>query len=255
MNDRKFLGLLNLYLDGEIDHEAAAALEREILSNPRRREVYGDYCRIHRATKLVYERFRTAATEQGAAGLHALRQNVFSADGLAEADDDPEAASRGPIRIAAYWLGGVAAACAAAYAVFLYAPRSMSPSSEDALAAVSPASSPGRPAAEANLGDVTPIAAPFATEFRLDPFVTQRPFERRSPFSFSTTLISDRLIGFEPAPITTFHLRDQIDRTQMSLHGLSLRPFRGESTNPRVFRHTTDGEPVNFEPVGFQIQR
>ena len=64
MNQRKFLHLLNLYIDGEIPSAMAAELEKEIIANPKRRAIYDDYCRIHRATKLVYDRFREAAATQ-----------------------------------------------------------------------------------------------------------------------------------------------------------------------------------------------
>src|SRR5690606_4552219 len=64
MKEKKFLELLNLYLDGAIDPAGAAELEQEITSNPARRRVYNDYCRIHRATRLVYEHFRAAGAAQ-----------------------------------------------------------------------------------------------------------------------------------------------------------------------------------------------
>jgi len=253
MNDRKFLGLLNLYLDGEIDSNSAAGLEREILSDPRRQEVYAEYCRIHRATKLVYERFRTAATEQDAAGMHAMRQNVFSADGLAEADATDT--GRGPVHTAAYWLGGVAAACAAAYAVFLLAPQAPTPKGEAPLAAIAPSTQQGLSASAVPAATETPLVAPFAPEFRLDPFLANRPFEHRSPFSFSSEPARGGFVGFEPAPIKTFYLGSQIGGAQTSFHGMALIPTDADSADSRIFRHTSDGEPVQFEPVGFQIQR
>lgn len=63
MKDTRFTELVNLYIDRQISPDEAVELELEIQSNPRRRQVYLQYCRMHRATKLVYESFR-AQTEQ-----------------------------------------------------------------------------------------------------------------------------------------------------------------------------------------------
>lgn len=63
MKDTRFIELVNLYIDRQISPDEAAELELEIQSNARRREVYHDYCRMHRATKLVYESFRAQAGE------------------------------------------------------------------------------------------------------------------------------------------------------------------------------------------------
>jgi hypothetical protein len=66
MKDTRFIELVNLYVDRQISPDEQAELELEIQSNPRRRQVYLQYCRMHRATKLVYESFRVNA-EDGAA--------------------------------------------------------------------------------------------------------------------------------------------------------------------------------------------
>ncbi|TVR50887.1 MAG: hypothetical protein EA425_08715 [Puniceicoccaceae bacterium] len=62
MTRSRFIELLNLYLDGELTAEEAASLEEVITSHPEYRRIYTDYCRIHRATVLNYERFRNAVT-------------------------------------------------------------------------------------------------------------------------------------------------------------------------------------------------
>lgn len=66
MKDARFTELVNLYVDRQISPDEAAELEAELQSNPRRRQVYQQYCRMHRATKLVYESFRAHA-DQGTA--------------------------------------------------------------------------------------------------------------------------------------------------------------------------------------------
>ena len=61
MNRRKFIELLNLYIDGEIKPEDVRRLEEKISRNREARRVYDQYCRLHRGTRLVYERFRMQA--------------------------------------------------------------------------------------------------------------------------------------------------------------------------------------------------
>jgi hypothetical protein len=53
MNDKKFMELLNLYLDREIDPEDALKLEAEVASNRARRKVYDQYCRMQKACSLL----------------------------------------------------------------------------------------------------------------------------------------------------------------------------------------------------------
>jgi len=59
MKDSRFIELINLYIDRQISSDETAELEAEIQANPRRRQVYRQYCQMHHATKLVYESFGT----------------------------------------------------------------------------------------------------------------------------------------------------------------------------------------------------
>lgn len=61
MKDPRFIELVNLYIDRQISAEETAELEAEIQRNPARRRAYQEYCRLHRATRLVYESFRPDA--------------------------------------------------------------------------------------------------------------------------------------------------------------------------------------------------
>lgn len=67
MKDTRFVELVNLYIDRQISAPETAELELEIQSNPRHREIYLQYCRMHRATKLVYESFRAEGASEPAA--------------------------------------------------------------------------------------------------------------------------------------------------------------------------------------------
>ncbi len=57
MKDSEFIELLNLYLDHEITAADAARLETEVQSNPERRRVYQQYCRMHKACMLLAKDF------------------------------------------------------------------------------------------------------------------------------------------------------------------------------------------------------
>lgn len=61
MKDSEFFELLNLYLDHEITAEDAARLETEVQSNPKRREVYNQYCRMQKACTMLAKDFAEAA--------------------------------------------------------------------------------------------------------------------------------------------------------------------------------------------------
>ncbi len=55
MNDKEFIELLNLYVDREISPADALRLEKVVATNPRRREVYDQYCRIQKACSMLSE--------------------------------------------------------------------------------------------------------------------------------------------------------------------------------------------------------
>lgn len=73
MKESKFIELLNLYVDQEISQADAALLEQEIQSNPERRKVYQQYCRMHRASVVLCESFRSEAVPSGSKLARAAR--------------------------------------------------------------------------------------------------------------------------------------------------------------------------------------
>ena len=94
MKESRFIELLNLYIDQQITSEDAAALEEEIMANPRRRRTYQQYCRMHRACTLVFENSRgeraassDAREEPALVSFAAARRSYwrFYAAGLAAA--------------------------------------------------------------------------------------------------------------------------------------------------------------------------
>ncbi len=61
MKDKRFIELLNLYVDHQIAAEEAAELEAEILRSPERRKTYREYCRMQRACGMLFDRERQEA--------------------------------------------------------------------------------------------------------------------------------------------------------------------------------------------------
>jgi hypothetical protein len=57
MKDQELIELLNLYVDREISAEDALRLEAEVVANPRRREVYDQYCRMQKACSMLSDEF------------------------------------------------------------------------------------------------------------------------------------------------------------------------------------------------------
>jgi anti-sigma factor RsiW len=55
VTDKEFIELLNLYVDREISAEDALRLEKVVATNPRRREIYDQYCRIQKACSMLSE--------------------------------------------------------------------------------------------------------------------------------------------------------------------------------------------------------
>jgi hypothetical protein len=114
MKESKFIELLNLYIDQEITPPEAALLEEEIQHSPERRRVYQQYCRMHRASTLVVDSFRSSHVPAGsklAAAAQAVDEKVV---------EFPALPSQQPRR----WIyaSGLVAAAACATFVFLHRP-------------------------------------------------------------------------------------------------------------------------------------
>jgi hypothetical protein len=263
MKDKKFLELLNLYLDGELDPAGAVELEQEVLANPSRRRVYNDYCRIHRATKLVYEQFSAAgAAPIGAEPLPSTRPGIAvnSLTGTIALDGRTGGrAARRPFRVAIF-ATGLAAACAAGVFIGseLLAPRG--DSSDPGAVAVTPAeaSPPAAPTAVATTQTATPAptaaayTAPIAPEFRVDPFV-QFPQTRNDPFALSSLMNDGREFDSQlpaaallPTPVVridpSFRPASQgfESGTANSPEATARNPFRVRENRPAAVESTND---------------
>ena len=81
MKDSKFIELLNLYLDQQIEPAEAALLEEEIARNPARRQTYQQYCRMHRACTLMFEQSRPTSDVGEKVAMTAAAATIESAVG------------------------------------------------------------------------------------------------------------------------------------------------------------------------------
>jgi anti-sigma factor RsiW len=252
MNQRKFINLLNLYLDGEIEPNDAAELEHEILSNPERRRIYSEYCRIQRATKLVYEQFRLAAEDQSDMGVGTVQQAIQlppSGNRVAGL----EAGS--PFRRYLWWLGGVAAACAAlavSLRSFQTSPTSVAATEPVVAAPVVATTDQSQPEATKR---VEKFAAPFAPAARTDPYVAEQPRVRSDPFALVSWPVEAQGAGVEPTPAEMSSSALHLDLPSTALD-LNDSADRADRRDQRIFRGHAGGQATApFEPTGYQIRR
>ncbi len=66
MKESRYIELLNLYIDHRLTPAEAAELEAEVQSNPRRRKIYSQYCRIQKACALIFDAERSLAPKTAA---------------------------------------------------------------------------------------------------------------------------------------------------------------------------------------------
>ncbi|MSU70306.1 MAG: hypothetical protein EXS39_05955 [Opitutaceae bacterium] len=112
MKDSKFVELLNLYLDQQIEPAEAVLLEEEIVRNPARRRIYGQYCRMHRACSLLQEQSRP----QAGVGEKFAAATTTADEKLARYPNPA------PIYTKGIYFGGLAAAAACLVLLFVAQP-------------------------------------------------------------------------------------------------------------------------------------
>lgn len=182
MNHKKFIQLLNLYVDGEANPLEAREVEREIENDPARRRIYDEYCRIQAATRLVYAQFRTAAAGAGP-------ERAVAAGRLRAAVAQPGRVPGPPFRRVLFWTGGAAAACLALAVAFWSMPH-IGPSESQIQTAESPGVSVHTVEAAPAVAAVTPAsesyAAPFVAPTRGDSLVLQPGAGFVDPFSLGS---------------------------------------------------------------------
>ena len=89
MKDSKFIELLNLYLDQQIEPAEAALLEEEIARHPARRQTYQQYCRMHRACTLMFEQAQPESEQHVILGHRVLLASRLASGSVGERADAP----------------------------------------------------------------------------------------------------------------------------------------------------------------------
>lgn len=157
MKDTEFIEQLNLYLDNEISAEDAARLEAEVQSNPARRRVYQDYCRMQKACKLLAEDFADGK----------------AADATRKVVHFEQAKAEHARRTRLSYIGGGLAAAAACLTVFFvgHEQRSSAPTGGPAnLAQTAPAAElPAVVASNAIMANEAPVPAGEAATRNMNP--------------------------------------------------------------------------------------
>jgi hypothetical protein len=213
MKDTEFTELLNLYLDHEISAADAARLESEVQTNPARRRIYHQYCRMQKACKMVAADFQTD-TDAVVAG-HDKRVVAFSPDVAAQ--------RRG---LGALQTFGTFAAIAACVAIVLVA-RNRDTANPESLAS-------GTTSAPqiATTAPVTPSAAESA---RSNPAAVQQSQPRglvSVPQRANTTLVSNPLLLTGNSQAQAFYAATvrQVDDQLAWLETVQLPPVQQQRT-------------------------
>lgn len=244
MKESKFIELLNLYVDREISREDAAALEAEIARSPERLRVYQQYCRMSRASALLFEQFHAQSVPAPAGKLVEAARQV---------DDKivafPSASVAARSHASNWYVAAGFAAVAACVGFVLLRPtsrvgavvESKPVQSSPAVVAVS------QPAVPAELA-TAPAAAPVA------------PATREADFQPVFAVFMKDATAATSAPVTLANDATNLDwMQQVKLTPLRLTPVpaanasrEAESPASLQIQRTPQGE---VEMTAFQFQR
>lgn len=233
MNDRRFLELLNLYIDGQIDAAEAAALEAEVLSDPERRRVYDDYCRLQRACSLLGDGARSAAPSS-----QAFARSLRDAERKIAA---PRRAAWRPSYAGAFSMAAMAA-CVAVVFVVNQRPRATTGGEEWVADGSGAVASPVH--AAASLVAVSPLGLVESSPLAINPAVSAVARNAREVEIASTDREAlEWMQRVELLPGSKMVVDEQAFETRPTLHP-DNRVFRS--------RHSMQG---NAEFTAFQFQR
>lgn len=239
MKDTRFIELVNLYIDRQLSPAEAAELEHEIQTNPQRRHTYRQYCRMHRATKLVYESFRSHAEQQGESAAVGRPASIARLENRQ--------------RLRARWTYAAAGLAAAACVTFVVARNDFfHPSAADLPV-------PAATVARAEPAAPTPVFAPATATMQPASFAVTPPREsaatalvglRNSLFAesdYAALIAAARLqeqrlldLGQSPADARVSLFDDGVFETRPTLRTINTGPTR----RPRV---TTEFTAFQFQ--------
>lgn len=257
MNDRRFIELLNLYVDQELSPDQARELEQEIAHRPDRRRIYGQYCRMQRACVRLLE--QQAAPAPRLAELRTATTTASDAEPVTiiqlPEDEVFRSANRG--RRGLVWMtwgsGLVAtAACVALTLVLLREPAGSAGASTPMATIATPEPTPANAASAS-----TPAFA--ATEAAVDSAAPARGPSYR-PAVVLTDLQrgnSDQLVN-SPNRIGQPSLEWLIERRLTPIRRLPLEAYPYDvltnESGPMFVNERTDGT-VPTESITFEFRR
>jgi hypothetical protein len=229
MKDAKFIELLNLYVDQQIDSADAALLEEEITRSAARRRTYQQYCRMHKACSVMFEQARPASAvgEKLAAAAAAADEKIVAF---------PEKQRR-PSRVV-YW-GGLAAAAACVAFVLSSRPVPKQPAGDVAVV-------PNNTAEQ--IVTITPEPSPLSRTTNLDRAKYQ-------PVLVNHTRSASGLVRVDSGrPSLDWVNNVQLSPLKLSTEELFFEPRPTLKTEQNVFRSGRP-VPVNAESAAYQFQR
>lgn len=241
MNDRRFIELLNLYLDHQIDPAEAGELESEVMRNPARRRIYDQYCRLQRGCCLLGERERSAAPASAvfARSLRSAERKI--------------AAPRRLWWVSAY-SGAVAASAMAACVAVIVVVRNQTPAGpqNDSLQIAATPQSPAIDVAAAGSVAapvaVDPAARPMLASFSAHPMLTVSDFSaarnaREAEIAANDREVREWMQRVEQSSVHPVVVDDRAFETRPTLH-----------QDNRVFRSRHDLQ-ATAEFTAYQFQR
>jgi len=238
MKENRFIELLNLYIDRQITPAEAAELEAEIQDHPAHRETYQQYCRMHHATKLVYESFRAHAADAELTAGAAHTSEVIS---RFEVQHRRRRSQRWT-----YYLGGLAAAACVAFVVVQVFPnRPVTPAQSPEVPQTTPVATPPIESTVA----VVPVAPP-PVEVRPGPVSLRNVYAQESGFMPGAVVL-------QPAsPMMTLANPAAPRVVSLFNDGVDYKPMLPAPANQqRVFQSRPGTLRQQVEFTGFQFQR
>lgn len=246
MNDEKFLELMNLYIDGELQGGDLVELEDELISNPKRRELYLEYCRIHSATRAYHGVDSAMNPDQSAANIRAVQKVVRGEHG-----QHTGKVVSFPVR----WIGW-AAGVAAAFVVGFVGLQQLGIGIGIGETTTASDERPAMTVRETHSFGVSPTRGLFVTQQNNRQADGQFYNQQPRPVS---------LLRFDPGedPIDPsddgVYIQNYLIRIQRS-DTLNVGTVFGfekpvPTSGPRVFRSSLDDNDLQLEPVGYRISR
>jgi len=236
VKDKRFIELLNFYVDHQIAPEEAAELESEILRSPERRKTYREYCRMQRACGMIFDRER----EQAPASF-ALEKSLQEAERKIVGVPTRRKAGWGTYTAA---LGGLTAMAACMAVVFLNSGTTSAPTNV--------ASAPSAKASAPLMVQSSPVTPlPIAA-------LTPRSTTTLQPLFANQSLTSARDDANLPERAVNTEWMQQVQLPPVQRVVVDDTAFEARPTlqqdNSRVFRSS---RPIqgNVEFTAFQFQR